>query len=150
MFERILFPTDFSESSKKAVMYITELKKAGAEEVIILHVIDDTGLEDMVKHCKKAGFDTEDFKNNILGEITQEKRRDAEALKQSFDSVGFKTTVQVGFGRPHKEICRIAEKKDVSLIVIGAQGKDRISSIILGSVSEGTLRNSRVPVLVVR
>ena len=44
MFKKILFPTDFSDASQKAVKYIKQLKGAGAQEVIILHVIDEKEL----------------------------------------------------------------------------------------------------------
>jgi nucleotide-binding universal stress UspA family protein len=32
MFEKILYPTDFSDASKKALDYVKQLKKAGAKE----------------------------------------------------------------------------------------------------------------------
>lgn len=150
MFKKILFPTDFSDCAGKALGYIMHLRKAGAKEVIILHVIDDYGLEDLVKHCKVAGFEPEDFKKNVIGEIVSEKQKEADTVKSRLEDAGLKATVQIEFGRPHKEIYRIAEKENVSLIVIGAQGRGRISAMLLGSVSEGTLRNSRVPVFVVR
>jgi len=45
MFEKILYPTDFSDVSKKALDYIEQLKEAGTKEVIVLHVIDgESGL----------------------------------------------------------------------------------------------------------
>jgi len=104
----------------------------------------------MVKHCKKAGFETEDIKNNVLGGITQETRRNAETLKQSFENAGFEVTVRVEFETPSKEICRVAEKEKVSVIVMGALGKGAIRALLLGSVSERNLHGSKVPVLVVR
>ncbi len=44
MFKKILFPTDFSDVSRKAMMYVKQLKGAGAQEVIVLHVIDEKEL----------------------------------------------------------------------------------------------------------
>ncbi len=41
MFEKILYPTDFSDVSRKAVDYIKTLKDPGTKEVIVLHVIDE-------------------------------------------------------------------------------------------------------------
>jgi nucleotide-binding universal stress UspA family protein len=41
MFKKILYPTDFSDPSKKALDYVKQLKESGAEEVIVLHVIED-------------------------------------------------------------------------------------------------------------
>ena len=35
-----MFPTDFSEFADKALEYIKELKEAGTEEVVILHIIE--------------------------------------------------------------------------------------------------------------
>ena len=47
MFHKILFPTDFSEVSNKALECVKGLKECGAKEVILLHVIDQ--VPDMVK-----------------------------------------------------------------------------------------------------
>ncbi|HOV67943.1 MAG TPA: universal stress protein [Methanoregulaceae archaeon] len=150
MFEKILFPTDFSECAGKSVEYIIKLREADAKEVIILHVVDDSALGDMVKSSKKAGFDPDEFKRDVLGDIIQDRERAAEADRSRFEGAGLKTTVRIEFGKPSREICRMAEDEKVSLIVMGAQGRGRISSMLLGSVSEGTMRNSRVPVLIVR
>src|SRR5208283_2623409 len=45
MFEKILFPTDFSDVAAKALQYVKRLKEAGSREVIVLHVIDQSNLE---------------------------------------------------------------------------------------------------------
>ncbi len=150
MFEKILYPTDFSECAKRAVPYIIKLHKAGAKEVVILHVIEDTGLEDLVRHCEKAGFERDDFKKNVLGDITREKQQAAEEIKTRFDAARLKATVRVEFGHPAKVICQVAEEEKVSVIVMGALGKHAIRSMFLGSVSEKILRGSHLPVLVVR
>jgi nucleotide-binding universal stress UspA family protein len=45
MFEKILYPTDFSDVAQKALTYIKKLKDSGARHVVILHVIDERGFE---------------------------------------------------------------------------------------------------------
>jgi nucleotide-binding universal stress UspA family protein len=40
MFRKILYPTDFSDTAKKAIPFLKQFKDTGTEEVIILHVID--------------------------------------------------------------------------------------------------------------
>jgi nucleotide-binding universal stress UspA family protein len=47
MFEKILYPTDFSDVSKKALAYIKSLECTGSKQVTIHHVIDDKGIECM-------------------------------------------------------------------------------------------------------
>ena len=45
MFKKILYPTDFSDVSKKALEYLKKLKEAGTKEVIVLHIIDEREIE---------------------------------------------------------------------------------------------------------
>ena len=53
MFEKILYPTDFSDVSKKALQYCKKLKEAGTKEVIVVHVIEwDPNLESMPQNMK--------------------------------------------------------------------------------------------------
>jgi nucleotide-binding universal stress UspA family protein len=42
MFSRILYPTDFSDISKKALDYVIKLKEAGTREVVLVHIIELT------------------------------------------------------------------------------------------------------------
>ena len=42
MFDKILFPTDFSDVAAKALQYVKQLRAAGGREVVILHVIDQS------------------------------------------------------------------------------------------------------------
>ena len=45
MFRKILYPTDFSDVSKIALNYLRQLKESGAEEILVLHVIDKKDLQ---------------------------------------------------------------------------------------------------------
>ena len=58
MFERILYPTDFSDVSKKALNFIKQLKDAGAKEVVVLHVIDEREIEHIAQ-IPEAGLTEE-------------------------------------------------------------------------------------------
>ena len=40
MFEKVLFPTDFSECNLKILDYLSELKKVGVKEIILIRVIN--------------------------------------------------------------------------------------------------------------
>jgi hypothetical protein len=39
MFKKVLFPTNFSDASTRALEYIKQLKGSGTEEVVVLTVI---------------------------------------------------------------------------------------------------------------
>jgi nucleotide-binding universal stress UspA family protein len=40
MFEKILYPTDFSDVSNKALGFIKQLKGAGTKEVLVLNCVN--------------------------------------------------------------------------------------------------------------
>jgi nucleotide-binding universal stress UspA family protein len=56
----------------------------------------------------------------------------------------------IGVGTPHVEIVRLAEEKEVDLIVMATHGRGFISHAILGSTAERVLRRAPCPVLVSR
>ena len=61
MFEKILYPTDFSDVSQKALAYIKSLKCTGAKQVIILRVINEKKAEYISQGVAWAGVEVADF-----------------------------------------------------------------------------------------
>ena len=59
MFEKILYPTDFSDVAEKALNYVKKLKDSGAREVIVLHVNADYAIapEGDTSAVKKSDHD---------------------------------------------------------------------------------------------
>lgn len=53
------------------------------------------------------------------------------------------------YGFPIKEIIKKANGGQVSLVVMGSQGKGYISEIFLGSASHAVARHADVPVLLI-
>jgi nucleotide-binding universal stress UspA family protein len=64
------------------------------------------------------------------------------------NSIKFKK--EIVFGHEAKEIIDFAQKNKFDLIVIGARGRGKIKQMLLGSVSNSIVQNSKVPVLVIR
>ena len=48
------------------------------------------------------------------------------------------------------EIVAYADERDVDLIVLGSRGHGLLAGALLGSVSQGVVRESKLPVVVVR
>ena len=57
MFTRILYPTDFSDCSEKALEYVKKLKEAGTREVIVFHVIDERDIRTGIRQHSMARRD---------------------------------------------------------------------------------------------
>ncbi len=141
MFKKILFPTDFSDVSKKAVKYIKQLKGAGAQEVIILHVIDEKELNVLSR--------VPDQYPQIMELLNKEVSSEMTAILAVMESEGFLVKGEVKKGNHFEIIMDTAAKEKVSVIVLGSHGRSNIGEMVMGSVSENVIRHARVPVLVV-
>ena len=65
-------------------------------------------------------------------------------------AAGISASIEIIEGYPADTIIRIAEKENMSRIVVGYMGASGLERFLLGSVADKVVRNSKVPVLVVR
>ena len=139
MFKKILFPTDFSPISRKALEYIEQLKAGGAEEVLALHVIDDRTLIE-------AGY-----VDSIRSQLEEQSKKNMEALAKELAGFGLKVQTHIRTGIPFKEILAMEkEVSDLSLLIMGSHGKSDIVEMLMGSVAEKVVRKCKTPILIVK
>ena len=141
MFKKILFPTDFSDVSRKALEYIKQLKGAGAQEVIVLHVVDEKELAVLSR--------VPDQYSQIMAHIEKDIANVMGAIETDLTAEGFQVKLTVKTGQPFTEIMATAADEKVSIIILGSHGRSNIGEMLLGSVSENVIRHARVPVLVI-
>jgi nucleotide-binding universal stress UspA family protein len=161
MFRKILYPTDFSDVAHKALEYIKQLKQAGTEEVLIVHVLDERQLiypghyfeadsvhdeEPIMTHEPSKIMDSSQWWKKLEEDATQQIGEIESLLKE----IGFRVETRVLKGTPLREILRIEKVEDVSMIVIGSHGRSNIEEMLLGSVSEKVIRKCEKPVLVIK
>jgi nucleotide-binding universal stress UspA family protein len=143
MFKKILYPTDFSDVSKKAIDYIKQLREGGSETVIVLHVIDQRGMQAVERYA---------IGNSL--EIGQEVMNDAEqeinVIEDELKKSGLKVKTMIQTGIPLREILKVEAEENVSVIVLGSHGKSNLEEIFLGSVSEKVSRKCKGPVLIIK
>jgi nucleotide-binding universal stress UspA family protein len=139
MFKKILFPTDFSDISKKALETIKHLKAAGAEEVVALHAIDDRVLIE-------AGY-----VDTILGQLKEQSQTSMAELTRELEDAGLRVQTFIRVGVPFVEILAMEkEMGDLSLLVMGSHGKSNILDAMMGSVAEKVVRKCKTPILIVK
>ncbi|MFO7737640.1 MAG: universal stress protein, partial [Desulfatiglandaceae bacterium] len=96
MFKKILYPTDFSDVSKKAIDYLKQLKKGGSETVIVLHVIDQRGLQ-AVEQYDSAKF--LELEQSIMADAKQA----LQAIENELKNSGFAVKARIETGVPLRE-----------------------------------------------
>lgn len=136
MYEKVLFPTDFSKYTRKTLECIGDIP--GIKDIVLLHVVDAT-------HYSIHGWEHEKH-------IEDAKIR-LEEQKQHLENIGLKAKTNVKVvteGDVADEILRTANNEDVSLIVMNAKGKSLIEGLLLGSTSLNVMRHAKIDVLLMR
>jgi len=132
MYSRILLATDLSEISKRLVEHLPNLISVGLKEVVLVHVVS----------IRMAG----DFSKRLQ----EHDRALIDEQKLKLEHEGIHVTVEVPIGIPSYEINKIADKEDVSLIMIGSHGRCLMKEVILGSTGQEIIWDSRKPVLIMK
>jgi len=136
MFQRVLHPTDFSESADEAYHMVERLRWAGTREVTLLHVQD----ERIMKHRTQEQ----------LASFDQEDRCRLEERCHHLTDFGFKVYYLIRQGNPAQETAQIADEIKAGLIVLGSQGHSAIRELMTGSTLESVVRLAKQPILIVR
>jgi nucleotide-binding universal stress UspA family protein len=156
MFEKILFPTDFSYVAAKAIEYVKKLKQAGTKEVVLLNIINQSLLDSIGLICSShIAFDetTGTFagdEEEILNKIMQKRIQKMNDLKSELEMCGLRVKVLIKKGYPISELLATEKEEKVSAIVIGSHGRKNLPRVFLGDVSEKVIRRSKSPVLVIK
>lgn len=120
-----------------------QLKDAGTEEVVLLHVVDTRKL-----HIPEV-YAMLDL--SVLGDKqASDAATEAGHIAGILNDLGIRTKIRIEKGVPFKEILKVESEEDVSLIIIGSHGSSNVEEMLLGSVSEKVIRKAKGPVLVVR
>jgi nucleotide-binding universal stress UspA family protein len=132
--KKILAPTDFSDLSARGVRYACQLAKDVGAEVIILNVV----LLDETNVVNKQ-------------EVERHKKRLDEFIAEKIAGSGTGLTIRkvIDAGQTYGAIIDCAENESVDLIVMSSHGRSGLSRMLIGSITDKTLRGASCPVLVV-
>jgi nucleotide-binding universal stress UspA family protein len=132
----VLFPTDFSDNAAHAFSYVAKIAECGAQRITLLHVQDRSRIDPYLK--------------DRLEEFNRIDRERLERLRAELVQRGVKDVrIHLPYGSPKKEILDRAKQDDVSLVVMGSQGRGYIAEMFLGSVSHAVARHSEAPILLI-
>ncbi len=143
MITSILVAVDASEPSQAALRNATEIAKAFSAKLVLVSIVDVTKL------LAVAGYETP-YPADAIAIIRDDAKTILGDATATCQSNGVTSIEMTGEGDAVDEILNIAKDERVDMIAIGTHGRQGISRLFLGSVAEGVLRRSDVPVLVVR
>lgn len=132
-FSNILYATDFSSGSLRALNYALSLAEEDRAELTMLHVIESLPVSD--------------------GEFVEWKRRDCERLRQLVPTgidLPSQPEMEVEVGDPAEEIVRLADARNAELIVMGSHPSGAVSTHLPWTTLHHVLQHAHCPVLTVR
>ena len=140
---KILYATDYSESSVPACDYALTLAGLAGAEIHVLHVIGEFA------DRRKSQIQPEAM-------VLLEREVELQAIKEMEDfcrgkfdeEVRYQTEVVMGI--PFEEILKRAKSLSADLIVVGTHGRTGLEHVLVGSTAERLVRRSTIPVLTVR
>ena len=136
---RVLFPTDFSPYSDKALPFAVSLAKEFGATLVLFHATEVPVVlpEFMPESAVQLG-----------PQLETEARQLVE--KMCGDIVDVKTEGHVRIGVAHREICRLVEESEIDLVVVPTHGRSGLSHVLFGSVAEKVVRLAKCPVMTIR
>ncbi len=139
-FERILFPTDFSDHAAYAQRFALSLATQYKADLHIVHVVQ------LFSYVVDFGMDT-----TVQYQAVQESlQKMMDELVESMADEPIAITGELVQGNPISELVRIAREDNSDLIVMGTHGRTALEHVLLGSVAEKIVRKAPCPVLTVR
>ena len=144
-FRKILFPTDFSETSLYALSYAREMGATFDAQLHCIHVVDEAFQSWTARGPESVP----------VGVAAEDLMSMAEAHMQRFADehlVGLKyaAATKVVVGRPFREIIAYARDNTIDLIVLATHGRGGLSWVLMGSTAEKVVRKAPCPVLTIR
>jgi nucleotide-binding universal stress UspA family protein len=142
---RILLPTDFSGCANYALPYAAAIARAVNATVICVNVV-----EPIVPAVGYTGMAEAMPIAEMSEQLEDSAERELPDVMRCEDLRGLKVEEVIGHGDAAAEIVRIADEREVDLIVISSHGRTGLGRIIFGSTAEAVVRHARCPVLVVK
>jgi nucleotide-binding universal stress UspA family protein len=162
--KKILYATDLSETAAHAFSYAVSLANMYGAGITILHVLAEFPGEQFIlnmintetwKEIKERHYS--EARDELIG-----KRMDRIALKEVLQA--FSEEVNAGVeepsfvtddilirtGVPAEVIVETAKEQNCDLIVMGTHGQGVIADVLIGSTAKWVVRQSPIPVLVIR
>jgi len=143
MFRTILVALDGSEASQRALDYARDLAAKYEASLVLVNIVD------IAKLVAVAGYESP-YPAEAIEMLRQDGKAALDSAVSTCASKGIIAMPVVGEGDACDEILRIALDHKAELLCLGTHGRSGIPRLFLGSIAEGVLRRSEVPVLITR
>ena len=144
-FSKILYATDYSKASARALDEAIALAKQNRAELLVLHVIDA-----VPPYVAGEDIGGADLYMKLEETTKQEAETSMKKLMEKLRKLKVNAKSLLLRGTAHEQIVRAAKSRRANLIVIGTHGRTGLSKLLMGSVANQVVSRAPCPVLTVR
>ncbi len=144
MYQRILVPVDGSSTSDNALQEAIKLINGHPAQLRLVHVVEDLQFLDTEGYVDYAEL------RDLTRKIGERALAKAKQRVQQADITVETSLLEANGERIARVIDGEAKSWSADLIVIGTHGRSGFNHLLFGSVAEGVVRGTSVPVLLVR
>ncbi|MES2748601.1 MAG: universal stress protein [Bacteroidota bacterium] len=140
--KKILVPTDFSDHAYYALKVASQIAKKNGGEIVLLHMLE---LPNQAGDALGSGHALPEimlFKNSAINKL--------EELMDDPTLDGIPVSEIIQFELAFDGILKVSEKNNIDLVVMGSHGASGFKEMFIGSNAEKVVRNSEVPVLIIK
>lgn len=136
-YEKILIPTDGSETATAAVDHGLTIAEQYDATVHVLSVVDLSAVA--------GSYDVAP----MIESWTEQCERTVEEVAEKSESRDLDVVTDVVQGTPYRAIQAYIENEEINLVTMGTHGRTGLKRYLLGSVTARIVRTSDIPVLIV-
>jgi nucleotide-binding universal stress UspA family protein len=144
MYNRILVPLDGSPLSEAVLPYAKNLARALNVEIVLLHV-DVSPAPEFDPHTPPLAPPTKEIK-----QIHADEKAYIKHICSKLESEGARATYLLREGPVTETILEVAEIMQADLIAMSTHGRTGMLRLLLGSVAEQVVHESKIPVMLFR
>jgi len=141
---RVLFATDFSAASTKALPTAMALAHTHGATLMIVHVF--VPLMPVVPEQYISGTTVD----QLNAEARLASQRHLDTMVRKARKAGLRSTGTIVEGEPAAKIVKAARARKADLIVVGTHGRTGVSKLFMGSVAQRVITMAPCPVVIVR
>lgn len=138
MLNKILVCLDGSDLAEHVLPHVADMVRQGPTEVVLLKVLPET-IGGVTGVSQKTP-------------LTMQQRADEylKALASPLEAAGARVTCVTMLGKAEQVIVRYARENQIDLIAMATHGRGGLQNTLFGSVAQHVLRESGLPMLLVR
>lgn len=146
--KKILVPTDFSVQAENALKVAAQMAKRFNGEIFLLHMLELPMQLVSTTSGSAVGGGSKNLPEALYF-MKLARKRFAEIMKEPYLK-DIKVHETVEFHQAFEGIMEVSKKHNCDLIVMGSHGATGFKEMFIGSNTEKVVRNSTIPVLVIK